>query len=248
MSEPSSCDITAPVIVATTGKDNDLAARHEACARYRLFWVPAPKGQPSTARREIEETIGSGLHLRTARHLASVLNGYVREYFPTGFFSTPYFGFELMVPTFGKDGTASVGDLVARKIIFHYRQLADGSETWCESLVLGQVTKAKDGKVVVLRDRTGIVRGERVDWVFPAEQFNMPTALAEMQRRNELFARESMFGVPWGTYGRPLDIAHVLAPYLSPVVEVLPTNQVVSRILGHTVDIYADRPAERLAA
>lgn len=111
-------------------------------------------------------------------------------------------------------------------------------QVFIDTHIAGQVVEIDASGRISLMDRTGVsgTMGKHY-FVFPATQFDLDAALADLHARDQLFLEEGHFGPLYGNYEAPRDLAHVLRPYLHPLPSVLPSNEAISRIIGHTVDI-----------
>jgi len=251
MGDTDSCDLTRLPKMALDAHGrpdalSELEAHLETVARYE-YW-----GKPDNARYgHPGEVIGSGLRLSTAKRLDHQVQILVRRCYPEmRFFGHPFFGLRRTLALALKNGPAEVGDFVARKILVNYRKLARGSETWQEGFVVARVLEVKEGRMVCLEDRTGIVKNPpQPYWVFPAALLDSEAAAAEVAKREARHREERYWGGPWGFHHSYDSVAHMLADFhRADCPEVMPTDEALSRIMGYPVSLAAKLADRRRAA
>lgn len=183
------------------------------------------------------EIIARGLDLPTARAWCDRLYALVGHFYPgSRFFNCPMFGMELRLPEFTKNGVARAGDIVLRPFATQPALHQGGHATFVEGYLAGQVSKVNGDRMPVeCRDRTGVATIAKPYFVFPAEQFDLALALAEIRLRDSRFIESGAYGALHGSYGRPDSLGHALREYLVPMQYVPPSCGDVSRIMGFTV-------------
>lgn len=224
----SPCDFTRPL----TAEEKKAVPPGLRNAQYSLTGRPFIEGV-----KTVDIDLAVGLDFPTATRWERRLSDLMRRLYPHHFHSNPYFGVQLRMPVYTKNVDAQVGDLVLRQFATEPRPMQD-AKVFVETLIVGQVTAVKEGKVTEFVDRTGKNSTlKKPYYIFAAGQFDLSAAVADLSERDGKYLADGSFGEPHGSYASPASMAHVLRPHLIPVQPTMPSGIAVSAVMGFDVDI-----------